>query len=382
MPAQPQLSRSERRPPHIRYFEVLQIAMIGIALVTQLTGGRERLLFNLATLAPAEGVLLGLTLAVSRGRQNWARWVLLVLYIYVAISVVTFSFMSGAQAAVVGGVLSILPGAVLALAFTKQSSAWLRAKRPQSGLMSAARPIERRPRFAISGSLDFGERPGPTWTVMSGVGAALGAWIACLLFPSARFAENLIGHFSWALVGFASTVGLGFGAAQAATLMYLAKSAEGLQLGRIRLVALGWIVATAAGVFVMIFPLWWTYAEALLLAPGYMLAVMMPGILTLAILQWALLRSCSPVRGWLWRTAVGGAIGGSMGLMAATIVGGLLPLPIEVAWTGSFGLLIGAMQAKPVRDLRWASGAFPKQEFAPDTIMSPAPPISKPVRQS
>lgn len=327
-------------------------------------------------------MLLGLTLAISRGRQNWARWVLLVLYVYVAISVVTFSLIAGTEAALIGGLLAVLPGAVLALAFTKQSSAWLRSTHHQSAFTSATRPNERhRWLREIISNFRIAERPGSVWTLSSGGGAAAGAWIACVAFPSARFAQNPVGHFSWALVGFAWTIGLGFGAAQSAILVRVLRSVTSQPSIRIRLVAFAWNAVTAVGVFVMIFPLWWTYTEALLLAPGYLLAVMMPGVLLLAILQWALIRSCSEVTGWLWRTALGGAIGGSMGLMAAIMVRGLLPLPMEAEWAGSFGLLIGAMQAKTVRDLMRGTGAYRDQGFGRENPMSSVQPISSAVRK-
>ncbi len=373
---------SERRPPHIRYFEFLQIAMIGIEFASHLTVGPDQLLFNLATLGPINAVILGLTLAVSRGRQNWARWALLILYVVfvlLAASTVAFLFRAGSGIVLVTLLFVIVPGAVLFLAFTKQSSAWIHSKHQENAFERPVMPptqqqtaASRGPQATVKIHLD---QPGVLWALSSGAGAAVGAWIACLAFPSARFAQNPIGHFSWALVGFASTVGAGFGIAQSAALAYVLKLSTGGQNTRTRVIESAWIIATALGVFAMIFPLWWTYAEALVLAPGYMLAVMAPGIVLLAVLQSLLIRPFGPPKGWLWRTAVGGGIGASMGLFAAMMIGAVLPLPMEAAWAGSFGLVIGAMQAKLIQAISARTGGPAKDRLDSHNLAFPAQPV-------
>lgn len=379
---------SQSRPRHIRYFEFLQFGMIGIVLATEFAAAGEQLLFKLASLGPVVAILLALTLAVSRAHQNWARWVLLIIYIYIVVAGLPFVLLMPGLSLIeilVAVLLAAgLPGAVLSLAFTKQSSAWIRAKNaekasssPIGAAISWQQP--KRPARAVSAKL-IDHRAGLVWALSSGAGASLGAWLACLLLPSARFAENPIGHFTWALVGFASIIGLGFGAAQSAVLAHLLKSAADLQKSKIRLVLLAWVIATAASVFAMVFPLWWTDAEALLIAPGYMLTVMTPGIVLLAVLQWTLIRLCSPLEGWLWRTAVGGAIGASMGLFTAMFIRAVLPLPMEAVWAGSFGLVIGAMQAKLIGELHAPMNASPPREPAFDRSIFREPPPSMPMR--
>lgn len=393
MSTKPNTFDPESRPPHIRYFEYLQIALIGIVLAPQFVVAREQLLFRLVSLGPMIAVVLGLTLAVSRGRQNWARWALLVIFFYVVSSAVPFLFIvpgvSLAERIVAIVLTVVLLGGVLSLAFTKQSSAWIHAKNAEKALgNSHGTAAQQQPagpaRRAYPATFRLSDRPGMVWALTSGGGAAVGAGLACLAFPSARFAQNLVGHFSWALVGFASTVGLGFGLAQSAMLAHFLRSSVREQRGRIRLVTLAWIIATAVSVFAMIFPLWWTLAEELVLAPGYLVAVMTPGIALLAVLQWALIRSCAPLRGWLWRTAVGGAIGAPVGLFAAVgtaAIGAVLPLPMEAVWAGSIGLVIGAMQAKLIRELKWGIETPPKQVLAHHGAMFRAQPISIPIQQ-
>lgn len=119
---------SESRPRHIRYFEILQICIIGILLIPQLASAGQNLFVKLTGLGMI-AVLLGLTLAVTRARQNWARWILLIIFIYVVAGSVPFVLLMPGVPLIVGFVAILLEaallGAVLSLLFTKQSSAWI-----------------------------------------------------------------------------------------------------------------------------------------------------------------------------------------------------------------------------------------------------------------
>jgi hypothetical protein len=80
----------------------------------------------------AIGAFIGLTLLVTRGRRNWARWVLLAVYVLgVAFEIWTWQAILTAGHPVITLASVVLRGAALVLAFTPQSTAWLRtAPRP------------------------------------------------------------------------------------------------------------------------------------------------------------------------------------------------------------------------------------------------------------
>jgi hypothetical protein len=197
---------------------------------------------------------------------------------------------------------------------------------------------------------------GATWIVASGLGAAIGGALASILFPAAGFAQNPTGQFSWSLVGFAFTVGLVFALFQSASLAALL----GQRSSRARsVVVLLWTAVTAVAVAVMIFPLWWTDAELLMMMPIAVPIYMSPGIILLAIGQTLLIQGMAgPVR-WFRRTAFGAAIGALIGLPAVMVIGPLLPSflqvyttgPGETIWAGTMGLIIGAMQRSPLQSL-------------------------------
>lgn len=351
MATQIRLRGASARPPLIRYFEYLQFAALAIQPFIWLAFSPNQFLLFLLSAGPMQAALLALALAVSRGRQAWAKWVLLGLYILAFAGIVSILFTPPFAVVLMMLPPAILRGISLALLFTKQASSWLHQDKGRllvSRTVATASAQRDDKRLTLVDKLQIS--PGLFWILASGTGGAFGAWLAWITFPSARFATNVMGHFSWALVGFASTVGIVFGIAQAAAISLLKPAADEWR-ARTAIMPLLWIPATAAGVFAMIFPLWWTYAEDLLLAPGYLVAVMLPGIILLSLLQWGILYFYLPVVGWRWRTIVGAAVGVSIGLLVAMMLGAFLPLPMEVIWAGAFGLILGAIQNKPAREM-------------------------------
>lgn len=343
--------RASARPPHIRYFEYLQFAALAVQPFIWLALSPNQFLLFLLSAAPMQAALLALALAVSRGHQAWAKWLLLALYLLAFAGILSILFRPPFAVVLMMLPPAILRGISLAFLFTKQSSSWLHQDKAPAlfGRTLATASVQTDHKWPpLIGNVQIS--PGLFWILASGTGGAVGAWLAWIAFPSARFATNVMGHFGWALVGFASTVGLVFGIFQAAALSLLGPAGDQWQ-ARTRVMALLWVPATAAGIFVMIFPLWWTYAEDLMLAPGYLVAVMLPGIVLMALLQWGIIYFYLPVIGWRWRTIVGAAVGVSIGLLTAMMIGAFLPLPMEVIWAGAFGLILGAMQHKAAREM-------------------------------
>lgn len=131
MPTHVETVGSANRPRHIRYFEILQVGIIGLVLTMQLSGAPQNLLINVTDVAMV-AVLLGLTLAVTRGRRNWARSALLIIFICVVVGSVPFALLMPGVPPLVGFVAIVLEaaflGAVLSLIFTKQSSAWIHSR--------------------------------------------------------------------------------------------------------------------------------------------------------------------------------------------------------------------------------------------------------------
>lgn len=197
--------------------------------------------------------------------------------------------------------------------------------------------------------------PGATWILASGLGAGIGAALACTIFPEAGFAENPTGLFSWKLVGFAATIGATFGLFQAGALGALL----GDRSWRARIAAMLWLPASAIGIAAMIFPLWWTDAELLLMLPIAVPIAMAPGVMVLAAGQGLLAYSIAPSSNWFLRTVAGAAIGGLVGLPVAVMIGPILPGlfeapvpgPGETIWAATTGLVIGAIQRRPLERL-------------------------------
>jgi hypothetical protein len=122
------------RPLDIKCFEALALTSVFVGLVHGLAIGVEGIL------APIFSALISatLTLLVSRGRKNWARWTLLALVVIGVVGILAGSFFGVTQEAIsmVNPVLTavtwLLQIVALALLFTPQSSNWLRFERAKA----------------------------------------------------------------------------------------------------------------------------------------------------------------------------------------------------------------------------------------------------------
>jgi len=123
-------------PRDIRRFETVQLVLMTVALVSSFILDRALIdTFGISaiigkTLAIAG--FIGLTLFVSRGRKNWARWALVALYVLSALSDAwEFRAILSFGHPLITALSLLLRGAALVLAFTPQSTEWLRqAPRP------------------------------------------------------------------------------------------------------------------------------------------------------------------------------------------------------------------------------------------------------------
>ena len=113
---------NDAAPPDIRRFETLQITSISLGLVNQSAA------FNAGLIDAVIGVIimLALTLQVSRRRKNWARWLLLIMFVLGA----AFMVWNAAAVFALGYPLltvavTVLQVGALVLLFTKGSSNWL-----------------------------------------------------------------------------------------------------------------------------------------------------------------------------------------------------------------------------------------------------------------
>ena len=119
----------EIRPVDIQRFEILQLASAFVGLIHGFAIGRD------AIFDAIFGAVINvtLTLLVSRGRKNWARWTLLVMAVIGVTLMIAGSFFGITQAALaqVYPVVTVLVWAMtavaLALVFTPQSTNWLRS---------------------------------------------------------------------------------------------------------------------------------------------------------------------------------------------------------------------------------------------------------------
>jgi peptidoglycan/LPS O-acetylase OafA/YrhL len=117
----------EYRPLDIQRFEALQLLTVLVGLIH---GFAVR-----GAIEPIFGALIGvtLTLLISRGRKNWARWTLLVLFVLGAALIIVGSFFGITQEAfskvypLLTAVVWIMQAVALVLLFTPQSSNWLRS---------------------------------------------------------------------------------------------------------------------------------------------------------------------------------------------------------------------------------------------------------------
>jgi cytochrome c oxidase subunit IV len=123
----------EDRPLDIQRFELLQLTCVFVGLIHSFAVG----LFGV--IGPIFSALISvtLTLLISRGRKNWARWALLVMFLIGVAGLVVGSFFGLTQRAWAVGypALTILTWllqiAALTLLFTSKSDSWLRSKPAQ-----------------------------------------------------------------------------------------------------------------------------------------------------------------------------------------------------------------------------------------------------------
>jgi cytochrome c oxidase subunit IV len=124
----------EDRPLDIRRFETLQLVSAFVGLIHGFAIRREGIF------ASTFGALVTvtLTLLISRGRKNWARWTLLVMAVTGAALIVVGSFLGLTQEAlatvypVLTALVWLLQIVALALLFTPQSTNWLRSALPSA----------------------------------------------------------------------------------------------------------------------------------------------------------------------------------------------------------------------------------------------------------
>lgn len=118
-------------PRDIRRFETVQLVLMTLALVSSLILDRALIdTFGMSAIIGKTLAIAGfiaLTLFVTRGRKNWARWALLALYILsVLFDAWQFRAILSFGHPLVTAVSLVLRGAALVLAFTPQSTEWLR----------------------------------------------------------------------------------------------------------------------------------------------------------------------------------------------------------------------------------------------------------------
>ena len=124
----------EDRPLDIRRFETLQLASVVIAMINAFSIGKE------GVFGPVFDAIfvVTLTLLISRGRKNWARWALVAFFVAGIVFLVVASFFGLIHEALSGMHLStgnfllaalvwLMQVVALALVFTPQSADWLRS---------------------------------------------------------------------------------------------------------------------------------------------------------------------------------------------------------------------------------------------------------------
>src|SRR5206468_9750975 len=123
-------------PVDIRRFETAQLALVFVGLVWSFTFNQPKFdafgdAFGTGALIGtviALGGIVGLTLLVTRGRKNWARWVLLAFYVVgVLLEIWSYRAILASGYPLMDIASAVLRGAILALAFTPESTQWLRA---------------------------------------------------------------------------------------------------------------------------------------------------------------------------------------------------------------------------------------------------------------
>ena len=111
-------------PLDIRRFESLKILSVILGLISVFSATDEGLLDTTIETA----VTLALTLGVSRGRKNWARWLLLVQFgIGAAIAISNVGLVLSVGYPLLTAAVWLISAVALGFAFTPESSRWLHA---------------------------------------------------------------------------------------------------------------------------------------------------------------------------------------------------------------------------------------------------------------
>ena len=114
---------TEIRPQSIRWFEGLSIGSLLLALINVVFDPNINWIFAVVL----DGIVITLILLVSRGRKNWARWLLAVLFALGLLSMIlTLRATLAEENPAITLAFSLLLAAGLLLLFTPQSSAWFR----------------------------------------------------------------------------------------------------------------------------------------------------------------------------------------------------------------------------------------------------------------
>jgi len=116
-------------PLNIRRFEALQLVSITVGLIHGFAAVKDDLFATVA------GAVIGvvLTLLVSRGRKDWARWVLLAMFVVgLVIMVWQARVVFSLGYPLVTAAIWLIQAVALALLFTPQSANWLKTTEPQA----------------------------------------------------------------------------------------------------------------------------------------------------------------------------------------------------------------------------------------------------------
>lgn len=104
-------------PPHIRWFETLQIIAIAVGLIRSFAVEPNSIGGPIVDAV----ILTALTFAVSRGRKNWARWLLTAMFA----AGVVLMFWAGIVLHPITIAVTVAQAIAVALLFTRQSETWM-----------------------------------------------------------------------------------------------------------------------------------------------------------------------------------------------------------------------------------------------------------------
>lgn len=111
-------------PRDIRLFETVQLVSIAMAVLFSKDGSLDMIFTT--------GLLLVLTLLVSRGHRNWARWVLTIMFVLgVALLIWVAPLLISQGRLAITITATVIQAIGVSLLFTKQSDTWLRRAMPK-----------------------------------------------------------------------------------------------------------------------------------------------------------------------------------------------------------------------------------------------------------